>query len=225
MESNNTKWLVIGVILIFTLLLFQPQIGRLLDRTTDLNIADTVKIKSAETTLGETEVSKVSVKTNSEIKEGIQGTTYTSREYNFQISWPDNRNWYTSTSSGYEMEKQLKVPPSIKIPFVIFGNDVVDNFRPNVNVVVEQVGDISISQYMDSTLKSFEQIGWEVLSSNVDDVTQGGFIESYQFQNNKKLYQFQRIVIDSGRAYIITSTELPPNEDLRFIMNSFRIIT
>jgi hypothetical protein len=78
MESNNTKWLVIGVILIFTLLLFQPQIGRLLDRTTDLNIADTVKIKSAETTLGETEVSKVTVKTNSEIKEGIQGTTYTS---------------------------------------------------------------------------------------------------------------------------------------------------
>lgn len=218
MESDNTKWIVIGVIVIFSLFLFQSQIGSILDRTTDVDIAGTVKLKTVQTSLGETEVSKISVKTNSNIKEGIQGTTYTSRKYNFQISWPDDNNWIASIDSAHESET-----PTIKIPIEIFSKDLVDNLRPNVNVVVESVGSISINQYMDSLLKLYESYGYKVISSTVDEVTQGGFIEINSVKDNKN--QFQRIAIDSGRVYIITTTQLPPNEDLRFIMNSFRIIT
>jgi hypothetical protein len=111
-------------------------------------------------------------------------------------------------------------------------NELVGSFRPNVNVVVESVGNISIRQYMDSAVQSMQQQGWVVLSSNVDEVTQGGLIVFLNTSFGNNIYQFQRIVISSGQAYVVTASQLPPDnllskqlrEELKRILNSFHLI-
>ena len=72
----------------------------------------------------------------------------------------------------------------------------------------------------------------EIISSGVDESTQGGFLVFYNPSYGNKIYQFQRIAIDSGRAYVVTASQLPPDdqlsqqtrEELRKILNSFRLI-
>ena len=62
--------------------------------------------------------------------------------------------------------------------------------------------------------------------------TQGGLLVFLNTSGGNKLYQFQRIAIASDKAYVITASQLPPDnllsqhvrDELRGILNSFRLI-
>jgi hypothetical protein len=231
--AGVAKWVVLGVVLLFFLFLFREQIGRILDRTTGLTISEKgVEIKTAATPLGTTTVSNIPVKADSSIAEGIQGSNYVNQLNKFQISWPGNGKWSASDTMGKALQRQLGLPPTVDIPIIITRNELIGSFRPNVNVVVESIGNMSVRQYMDSSVQSMQQHGWIVLSSNVDETTQGGLLVFLNTSSGNNIYQFQRILISSGRAYVVTASQLPPDnllsqqlrEELRSILNSFQLI-
>jgi hypothetical protein len=231
--AGVAKWIVLGVVLLFFLFLFRGQIGRILDRTTGLTISEKgVEIKTATTPLGTTTVSNAPVKADSSIAEGIQGSNYVNQLYRFQIRWPSNGKWSASDTTGKALHRQLGLSHTVDIPIVIMRNELVGSFRPNVNVVVESVGNVSIRQYMDSSVQSMQQLGWTILSSNVDESTQGGLIVFLNISSGNNIYQFQRILMSSGRAYVVTASQLPPDnllsqqlrDELRNILNSFQLI-
>ena len=228
------KWVVLGVIALAFMALFQKELGRLLDRTSDLSITSSgIQIKTVDTPLGKADVSAVVVKESEAPATGIQGTRYTSRQYKLQISWPDASKWSASESTGQALAKQLELPPTISIPIVILHNEVVSNFRPNVNVVVEKVGSMPIREYIDATVQGVSKMGWHVLSTSVDPATNAGFVVLLNKSFGSDIYQVQRIVMAHGNAYVVTASQLPPDnvmsaqlrEDLLAIINSFRILS
>ncbi len=232
--SSIAKWAVIGVVMLIFLFLFRGELSRLLDRATGVKLSPTgIEIKTADTPLGKTVVSGTSIKSSGDLIEGIRGTNYVNKQYKFQISWPNSVNWSASDTYGEALHQKLGLPPTIEIPIVIMRNEMVGNFRPNVNVLVESVGNMSIRQYIELSVQSMQQRGWIIFSSSVDEVTEGGLLVFLNTSFENDLYQFQRIIIASGRAYVITASQLPPDnllsqqlrEELRDILNSFRLIT
>jgi len=235
-SAGVIKWIVLGIVALTFMFLFRGPLTQFLHRATDIEITKQgVKIKTLQTPLGETEVSvsNVSKQTNYSLSEGIQGNNYINQHYKFRISWPDNINWNASESLGKSLHNQLGLPPTIEIPIVITKNEIVGNFSPNINVVVESVGsNMTIDKYLDLNIQQMKQMGWTILSSSIDETTQGGLLV---FLNNSyvdTLYQFQRIAIVSGRAYVVTASQLPPKNllsqrlrsDLNNILNSFQLI-
>jgi len=231
--AGIVKWLVIGLVTITALFLFKGEIGGVLERAENIEISSSgLKIKTTQTLLGQVEVSGVKLKASNVIGTGIQGNSYVSPVHNFQIAWSGNGNWSASDTEGRLLMQQLGLPASVDIPLVIRMNEMVGNFYPNVNVAVESIGGISANDYINLSAQTLQAQGWQILTKEVDDSTQGGFISFYNTSNNAKLYQFQRVVIDSGKAFIITASQLPLDdytsqqlrEELLFILNSFRII-
>lgn len=232
--AGVAKWVVLGVVIITTLFLFRGEISRILERAENIEISSSgVKIKTAQTPLGKVEVSNVTIKPSKAlVVEGIRGDTYVSRQYKFQISWPGGGGWSASDTMGKSLLQQYGLPPTVDIPLVILKNEMVGNFRPNINVVVESVGSMSISDYINMSVQILQQQGWEMLTRDIDEATQGGFISFYNTTFGYRLYQFQRIAVTNGRAYVITASQLPPEDALSqhlrqgllTILNSFRII-
>lgn len=231
--AGIAKWVVFGVVAITALFLFKGEIGRFLERAENIEISsDGLKIKTTQTLLGKAEVSSVNVKASEVIGEGIQGNTYVSHQHKFQIAWPSNGDWSASDTAGKSIMQQLGMPPTVDVPLVIMKNEMVGNFRPNVNVVVETIGSMSASDYISMNIQALQQQGWQILTKDIDEATQGGFISFYNTSFGSKVYQFQRLAIASGKAYVITASQLPLDdflsqqlrEELLSILNSFRVI-
>jgi hypothetical protein len=231
--AGVAKWIVFGVISLAFLFLFRSELGQLLGRVTEVKITkEGVELKTAETPLGNTVFSNVVLKPSSPPSDGVHGATFVSQRNNFEIGWPDNVNWTASEEMGRNFARQLGLPPTVEIPIVIQKNEAVANFQANVNVVVEQISDMTIQQYMNRSVTAMNQMGWRILSTNVDESTQGGLIVLLNTMNGNQIYQFQRYAISAGRAYVITASQLPPDnlltqqlrDDLRSILNSFRVI-
>jgi hypothetical protein len=232
-SAGVTKWIVFGVISLVFLFLFRSELGQLLGRVSEVKITkEGVELKTAETPLGNTVFSNVLFKPGSTPSAGVHGATFVSQRSNFEISWPDNVNWTASEEMGRDFARQLGLPSTVDIPIVIRKNEAVANFQANVNVVVEQINSMTIQEYMNRSVATMSQMGWQILSTNVDESTQGGLIVLLNTMNGNQIYQFQRYAIAAGRAYIITASQLPPDnlltqqlrDDLRSILNSFRVI-
>jgi len=233
MSGASTKWMVVGVIAIAFMAMFQAQIGRLLDRVTDVEVSSGgLKIKTVNTPIGKSEVSVVPVSYSTPVQDGISGKTFTSNQHKFQISWPNVNDWTADEVWGNNFLKNAGFPSTVKMPITIRYNDVIGNTRPNVNVVVEMSGNMGIQLYMDLTIQNLATAGWQVVSSTVDEDTQGGFIVLNNADFGEPVYQFQRVAMAHSNAYIVTATGLPPEnylsqqmkEELNSIVNSFRII-
>jgi len=230
------KWIVLGVVAIAFMLIFRSQLGGLLERTSDLKITTEgvvlkAEVKTVETPLGKTEVSAVPVVKTPQTITGVRGTTYVDMERGFQISWPNDRDWTADQNVGKQLLRQMGAPATVDIPIAILSNTLVDNFRPNVNVVVEKVGQTSIQDYVALNKQNLVAQGWEVLSASVDPETRGGVIVLISNMSGTKLYQFQRYAVNNGNAYVVTASQIPQSnlnqglkQDLADIINSFRII-
>jgi hypothetical protein len=229
--AGVVKWIVLGVITITVLFLFKGEISRFLNKAETVKIG-ALEIKTAQTVLGTASVSNETVKASTVIGDGIQGSTYVNRNSKFQITWPEGNGWNASETMGKSLIQQLGFPPTVDMPLVIMKNEMVGNFRPNVNVVVETIGGMTASDYINRTVQALQQLGWQVLTKDIDEATQGGFISTYYTTSTFKLYQFQRIVVANGKGYVITASQLPPEDslsqqlkaELLSILNSFRII-
>lgn len=231
-SPGSLKWVVIGVIVLAFLGLFRAEISRFLDRIGSIEVEKgKIEIRTVQTPLGRTEVSSVTITPAEALVPGVHGTTYVSDRYGFQISWPDNAHWTADENVGTTLLKQLGGVSLAAVPIVILDNELVGNFRPNVNVVVEPVGSVSIHQAVDPLVTRMGQSGWQVLSSEVDEATQSALVVVLN-PNFGGLYQIQRLVMASGRLFTVTASQLPPADqlgtrlraDLLSILNSFRLL-
>lgn len=240
--SGNTsipvKWIVVGIVIIAFMLIFKGELGGLLERTSDIKISATgleikAEVKTVETPIGQTEVSVVPIARTPQATTGIKDTTYVNTKYDFQISWPNNQDWTADEELGRQFAQNMGMPATIDIPIVILSNNLIDDFRPNVNVVVENVGQMQIEEYVSLTKQNLLQQGWDVLSTSVDPETNGGVIVliNNMLGAGNELYQFQRYAMGNGNAYIITASQVPQadlsqglKDDLASIINSFRLI-
>jgi hypothetical protein len=229
--AGVVKWVVLGVIAITALFLFNGEIRHILERTDNIEIG-VLKIKTAQTLLGKASVSNETVKNSEVVGEGIQGSSYVNRHYNFQIAWSDGGGWSASDTMGKSLIQQYGLPPTVDIPLVIMKDEMVGNFRPNINVLVETIGGMSTPDYINRSIDELQKQGWQILTKDIDEATQGGFISLYNDRFAYKIYQFQRIVVANGKGYVITASQLPPDnslsqqlkDELLSILNSFRII-
>jgi hypothetical protein len=192
-----------------------------------------IKIKTVQTKLGTAEVSNVAIKANLVQGEGLQGNVFTSRQHQFQISWPAS-GWSASETMGPAMlAQQPNLPPTLAIPLVLLRNEPVGNFRPNVNVVVEQIGNMTLASYFKASIGALRQQGWQVLTEDLDEKSQGAFASYLNETTGTKIYQFARIAVSNGKGYVITASQLPlddgTSDQLRAgllgILNSFRTIS
>ncbi len=232
--ASSVKWIVIGVITLTVVFLFKKEISQLLGRADTIEISDKgLKIKTVQTVLGNAEVSNVTVKNTAIAGDGIQDTSFISRRHMFQISWPHSGNWIANTTMSKALMQQMGFPSTVDMPLIIMKNEVSGNFRPNVNVVVESIGTMTTTEYMNRSVQILQQQGWRILTKDIDEDTHGGFISFFNNNLGYTLFQFQRYAIANGKAYIITASQLPPQDsfsqslrqELLSILNSFRVIT
>ncbi len=231
------KWIVFGVVVISFMLIFKGELGGLLERTSDLKIGASgleikAEVKTVETPIGKTEVSVVPVARSAQASTGVQNTTYTNTSLGFQISWPENINWRADEDFGNQFVQSMGFPDTVKIPITIFSNHVVDGVTPNINVTVERIPQMSIADYVAANEANYAAMGIEVVSSSVDPETSGGVIVAMNYMFGTPMYQFQKIAMANGYAYIVTATQVPKGDtltqglrsDLASIINSFRVL-
>jgi Na+-transporting methylmalonyl-CoA/oxaloacetate decarboxylase gamma subunit len=232
-SSASTKWMVLGMLVLVFLVMFHPEIGRLIDRVGDIEVSkEKVEIKTVQTVLGNTQLSSVVVAPPMPSR-GIQGTTYVNPQEGFQISWPDNEHWTANEQIGKDFALRLGLPPTTDVPLVILEKNPTSRFHPNVNVMVEPwIGDgQSVRQTIEPYVNQIRQQGWPVLAFEVDEATHAALVV---FLNGSYggLYQIQRYVFAPSRAFTITASQLPPadqlgtklREDLLSTLNSFRFL-
>lgn len=227
------KWGVIGVLGMVSLVLFREPLAKLLGKASEVSITgDGVTIKTTETPLGVTVVSRTTVAAESSGPVGLIGNRFVDRKRRFQISWPEGTSWEASESLGKRLHAMMGLSSATEVPLVIVGASVGD-FTPNVNIVVDTVdAEVTIARYVEDCSRTMYHSGWTVLSASVDEATQGGFLTFLNNMLGKQVYQFQRIVVADGRAYVITASQLPPDKlltqklrgELRGILNSFSLL-
>ena len=231
------KWIVLGVVAISFMLIFKSELGGLLERTSDVKITPSgfeikAEVKSVETPIGPTQVSVVPVARAPQVKTGVQNSTYTNAELGFQISWPNNVDWRADEEFGRHFVQSMGLGDTVKLPIAIFSNHVVDGVTPNINVTVEQVGPMSIEDYIVAVETNAAAMGVDIVSSSVDPETNGGVIVAMNYMFGAPMYQFQKIAMTNGKAYTVTATQVPKGDtltqglrsDLASIINSFRVI-
>lgn len=188
------------------------------------------EIKTVDTPVGKANVSAVRARAGRAPFAGFY-CTYLSLPHSFQISWPSH-SWSASVERGQALQQQSGLPPTLTIPLLIERDEAIGEFRPNVNVILESIGTMSIAQYMTQSRQAMQQMGWIVLSSSIDETTQGGLLVYLNTSLGNKLYQFARIIISAGTAYVLTASQLPPDdllgqqlrEELVNILNSFQVV-
>jgi len=142
-------------------------------------------------------------------KDKCDPNTFISKEFNFLISWP--KGWVGDKEIGENMRKQLGFPITVSFPISILSEKLLPGFRPNVNVVVENVGDINIKSYMAQSLNILRVSGMEVLNSHIDDHFNSATLELRRMSPlGVSIFQVQKSFIHNGKAYTITISELKP---------------
>lgn len=193
-----------------------------------------VEVKTVATPIGETEISRVLISKHKGLEEGIHGSRYVDIEHGFEIRWPEGESWLADEQLGRASVQNLglTLPPTVDIPVAVVYRQTIGGFRPNVNVVVEDGVMVPARQYIEASVQAMRQQGWTVLSSSVDQATDGGFVVYANHLFGTTIYQFARIALHSGRAFVVTASQLPPDDklsqqlrkEMRSILNSFRVI-
>jgi hypothetical protein len=234
------------VIILIVVVVFREPIAGLLSelgkRLKKLSVAGSeiefTEPKTVETPIGKTEVSIATVKPTKALTEELT-ETYVNNIYDFQISWPSER-WEADREIGKKfLEKRGLDHAKIECPIMIIRKKPTGNFLPNVNVIVEPVGNVPLSQYMASSIKSIQDQSikgldakWAILSKEFDEKTQWGLIVYRGTILGKPVHQFARIGMASGFGYVVTASGLPTEDlinqqvrdELVSILNSFSLI-
>lgn len=231
--AGQIKWIVLGVVALVALVLFKTEISGVIRNAGEVEITTTgLKIKTVQTVLGQAEVSNVKVKANANQADGIQGNAFSSRQHRFQINWAAGGGWEPSETIGPALINRTGMAATVSMPLVLLRSQPVGNFRPSVNVVVEKIGPTSAKVYFDASVQAMQQQGWQILTQDFDASTQGGFITYFNSSMGTKLYQFARLAVANGNGYVITASQLPPDDGLSDqlragllqILNSFRTL-
>jgi len=135
--------------------------------------------------------------------------TYISKELGFKISWPNG--WVGDREIGKKIREQLGFPITVSNPIYILSEKMIHGIRPNINVVVESVGEENIKYYTEQSLNVLKSLNIEVLNYHIDDHFNSATLELRQINPQiGSMFQIQKIIIHNGKAYTITATELNP---------------
>lgn len=193
-----------------------------------------MQVRTVESPLGLMDVSSVPAaarRAGPDLAPGLQN--YQSPRFGFQISWPIG-TWRAEDNPWLlqQYQAQMGFPNTVALALTLTYGQPVMGFAPNVNVLVEQVGNATIGGYLKHCALMREQFGQHVVSSVADEETQSGFVVFYSGDAyGRPIYQFQRLVFSAGLAYIATASQLPPmdqvglrlKDELSTILNSFRM--
>ncbi len=223
-------------IFLVILLIFRKLIIKLIcdlnNRITEANIEFSkfkLSLKTAKTPIGETDVSVIEKKVTQDIREGIL-CSYTSAQYKFKISWP--AGWIADIDLDQTTLSRLNLPPSINIPILITKKEKIGEFLPNINITVEDCAIMTIDQYMHLSTQKMKELGWNIYLSKIDEKTHSGLLVYLNNGPFGRVFQFARMVIRNGLAFVVTASNLPSeeqlsvqtSEELLSILNSFKLI-
>lgn len=166
--------------------------------------------------------------------EGISENSFYSEKYKFSIAIPDDnwRFWKPSNQflsglgSGFGM-------PTRDMPIIILSKQMVKLFRPNVNVLVEDVGSFAtIKELTELFVLTNQQQGLEVDNNNIhiSDSNNSSVIIMNKPYYTSILYQVGQLYLYGSYFYTVTSSYVPISDSpslfggLQDIVNSFKII-
>ena len=193
-----------------------------------------MRMQTLETPLGLIDVSSIPASQAGPTEQLAPALTeYRSPAFGFQISWPP-RLWRLTDDPGYlqQLHQMMGSPPALAFALYISYLEPIFGFIPNVNVIVEQVGLMSIQQYMKASPETMTMSGLNVVNSMIDAERQSGFQVFVGYDPiGRPLHQFNRIVLSRDQCYVVTASQLPPldqfglqlRDELATILNSFRL--
>jgi 2-succinyl-5-enolpyruvyl-6-hydroxy-3-cyclohexene-1-carboxylate synthase len=101
--------------------------------------------------------------------------------------------------------------PNLRLVLVLYSLVPLAGFAPNVNILAEQVGPLTIRDYLARSVYQMQAAGFTVVNAEADDATQSGLVVFYgRDPLGRPLFQFQRLLITRGVCLIATATQLPP---------------
>jgi hypothetical protein len=199
-------------------------------RTTPVEMS----VKTVESPLGLMEVTGVRAsqsRPHEQVAPGMQN--YQSPQFGFQIAWPFE-TWQGNDNPWFLQQCQMRmgIPPPIAFGLILTYSLPVMGFVPNVNVVIEPIGNLTICPYLTNASLLSRQFGQNEVTTEADEETQSGFRAFYTPNAfGQQVYQFQRIVLARGYSFVVTASQLPPMDqigmrlrnELSAILNSFRL--
>lgn len=220
-SPSHLKWIVIAVLGVTFMFIFKDELSDLIKDTEKVVITPKgveIVTKTTQTPLGTTIVS--GPPTLETVGSILQSSPYYQSHKGYSITWPQDGSWNSHPEFAQAFNADL----------VIAYNRSWGDYVPNVNVTIETSPTNSIGQYMEMSNRMLILMGFTVINVTVDEanrsgvrVTQGNL---FGFEAN----QIQRVILDQGRAYIVTATRplslsADPKlwQDLNYILNSFRV--
>jgi hypothetical protein len=189
--------------------------------------------RTVETALGETNVSAIPTSFNTD------SHMFYSRAYGFEISYPISPDWVADFHPGDDPSFQgLKLAGFIPV-FLVKTASPFEGFMPNVNVLAQPVGDMSITQYVAQTIAAFIKMNATLRFYEIDAKTNGAMLTyDWQFAGENgaatpKLHFVCRVTISKGVALVATSTikedsqfrmPVQMREELNGMLNSFHAV-
>lgn len=222
-NQSLIKWIVIGVITIFFLVLFRQEISRLLNRTESVKIShEGVTLK---TPIGITDVTyrKSQSSDYSTLYPAGRFVNYKNNEYRYAISHPRNSIWKDISYLGPEWLQKFELLPGFSKAIIAQGKN---DFIAMVVVRVYWAGNLTIQE----ALVGFEQAAGEGISYSrprIDQSTNSATLPGYDQIGDKIMVS--RVILISGWLYDLRAA-ISPNasskikEEMNIIVNSFHML-
>ena len=177
--------------------------------------------KTTVTSLGKTNVSAIPTKFDTD------SLAFRSRRFGFEISYPSGPGW----DANLDPDGKFGAQPGDITALYILSTLEIDGFHPNVNVLVQPVGDVSITQYMGVSIKSLAGLHWRLIAYDVDVETNGASFSYLLDLGELRYHCVARVLIARGLAFLATITtregsKIPTEQraQLSSILNSFSLL-
>ena len=223
------KWVVFGIVILTFMFLFKDEVKQLLGRTEEITVGDgkfTLKTRTTQTPIGETVVSNVPAPSPSASQgPAVPGAAPVKppmlRTPDFVMDWPATGEWLRDDAAAAQIGALL----------VVRYHRSFGDFNPNINITMEQVGNMSLDSWMATGNNTLEKLGWQLVDTQMDEETGGGVRVMLNPNVPGGLYQIQRVLMLNGRAYVATASKLEADTEafpqlypqMREILNSFHL--
>ena len=217
------SWPAISLLLLF---LLRKQLPLLFQRLSDIELGKLrvgfKQPKSADTPIGKANVSALPTIPTSD------SHSFYSHRYGFRISWPLQQ--WEFVPDPISVMQNLGVPNAEHFVFMVVWHEAIAQFRPNINIMVEPIGEMSLKDYLATSMGSMETQGFQIQLYRIDEKTNGAILVYLQPTKSGQLYHIARIATSGGLAYVVTASAV--NEfltpqlrgEMSAVLNSFEIV-
>jgi hypothetical protein len=231
MNDKVVKWIVLGIIGLAFLLIFNRQIGELINRISLIDVKG--KVRVVATPIGET---TVSVQKSSENVDATKlgSNIYVDKHYKFAISWPVNSGWIPGNKKSKDQLAALGFGGPLEnygTFFVVKPKTSLSLNAGMVNVYAYPKQFDNIQETIDAYIRTIRNRGSTILSSSIDKYTGGAVLVT----SDGTVSGVTRIVLGDTYVYTILMASVPSSNnseeeyaklrnDINMIFNSFRIL-